>query len=40
MTTCREYIGSLPVLAAAILHDVIEDTKYTEAISEDFCKAR
>ena len=26
METCREYTDKLPVLAAAILHDVIEDT--------------
>lgn len=26
METCREYTDKLPILAAAILHDVIEDT--------------
>jgi hypothetical protein len=29
METCREYTQDLPVLAAALLHDVLEDTKVT-----------
>ena len=30
MNLCREYADSLPVLAAALLHDVLEDTSVTE----------
>ncbi len=30
MEICREYDSRLPVLAAALLHDVLEDTKVTE----------
>lgn len=29
MLTCRDYTESLPVLAAALLHDVLEDTTVT-----------
>lgn len=29
METCRKYDNSLPVLAAALLHDVLEDTEVT-----------
>jgi guanosine-3',5'-bis(diphosphate) 3'-pyrophosphohydrolase len=29
METCREYTQETPVLAAALLHDVVEDTKLT-----------
>jgi guanosine-3',5'-bis(diphosphate) 3'-pyrophosphohydrolase len=30
METCREYTQQLPVLAAALLHDVLEDTNVSE----------
>jgi (p)ppGpp synthase/HD superfamily hydrolase len=30
MHTCREYTGALPMLASALLHDVLEDTPVTE----------
>lgn len=30
MEMCREYTHSLPVLAAALLHDVLEDTEVTK----------
>lgn len=30
MATCKQYTDELPVLAAAILHDVIEDTATSE----------
>jgi len=30
METCRQYTDSLPVLAAALLHDVLEDTPVSE----------
>lgn len=35
MQTCREYVQELPVLAAALLHDVLEDT----AVSKDEMEA-
>ena len=36
MQTCRHYGYSLPVLAAAILHDVLEDTDTTTADLKEF----
>lgn len=36
METCREYDNRLPVLAAALLHDVLEDTPVTEDELADF----
>jgi (p)ppGpp synthase/HD superfamily hydrolase len=30
MEICRQYTSSLPILAAALLHDVLEDTKVTK----------
>lgn len=36
METCRQYDSRLPVLAAALLHDVLEDTPVTEAETLDF----
>jgi len=38
METCRNYDASLPVLAAALLHDVIEDTPVTEQELHGFLK--
>lgn len=38
METCRQYDNSLPVLAAALLHDVLEDTPVTEDELLDFLK--
>lgn len=36
METCRNYLPSLPVLAAALLHDVLEDTAVTKQHLHDF----
>ena len=36
METCRQYDPRLPILAAALLHDVLEDTPVTEAEMRDF----
>ena len=36
METCRNYDSRLPILAAALLHDVLEDTPVTEAEMRDF----
>lgn len=36
METCLQYDSRLPVLAAALLHDVLEDTPVTEAEMLDF----
>lgn len=36
MEMCRKYNNSTPVLAAALLHDVLEDTAVTETQLHDF----
>ena len=36
MNLCREYADSLPVLAAALLHDVLEDTPVTKKELQHF----
>jgi (p)ppGpp synthase/HD superfamily hydrolase len=36
MEICRQYISSLPILAAALLHDVLEDTKVTKNELNEF----
>lgn len=36
MERCRDYTPRLPVLAAALLHDVLEDTAVTESALYDF----
>lgn len=36
MEICREYTSELPVLAAALLHDVLEDTPVTEQMIQEF----
>ncbi len=36
METCRQYIATLPVLAAALLHDVLEDTGVQPPELHDF----
>jgi (p)ppGpp synthase/HD superfamily hydrolase len=36
METCRIYLPTLPVLAAALLHDVLEDTSTTKEQIHDF----
>ena len=36
METCRQYDPRLPILAAALLHDVLEDTPVTEGQMRDF----
>lgn len=36
MQTCKEYTESIPVLAAALLHDVLEDTPVNAAQMRDF----
>lgn len=36
LNLCRDYSSDLPVLAAAILHDVLEDTTTTEADIHNF----
>lgn len=36
MNTCRNYSSSLPVLAAALLHDVLEDTPITKEDMHEF----
>jgi len=36
MKTCNRYTDSLPVLAAALLHDVIEDTPYNRDDLSEF----
>ncbi|WP_159799147.1 HD domain-containing protein [Flavobacterium sp. MK4S-17] len=38
MQTCREYTDSLPVLAAALLHDVLEDTAVESGELLEFLK--
>ncbi|MBD3582649.1 HD domain-containing protein [Flavobacterium selenitireducens] len=38
METCRQYDDSLPVLAAALLHDVLEDTSVNEAELLEFLR--
>jgi len=38
MKTCSEYTDSLPILAAAILHDVLEDTPHTQDDISTFLK--
>lgn len=38
MEVCKAYTGSLPMLAAAILHDVLEDTPLTETEMHAFLK--
>lgn len=39
MTMCREYIQQLPVLAAALLHDVLEDTPVTQDELHDYLRS-
>jgi (p)ppGpp synthase/HD superfamily hydrolase len=36
METCREYTQELPVLAAALLHDVLEDTQVSKRALQTF----
>lgn len=36
METCRKYIPELPVLAAALLHDVLEDTPVSQVEMQAF----
>jgi guanosine-3',5'-bis(diphosphate) 3'-pyrophosphohydrolase len=36
MLICREYVGDIPVQAAALLHDVLEDTPVTAAEIREF----
>ena len=36
MELCQQYTASLPVLAAALLHDVLEDTDTTKREMQDF----
>ncbi|WP_118197031.1 HD domain-containing protein [Albibacterium indicum] len=36
MLLCREYTEDIPILAAALLHDVLEDTSITEQEMKDF----
>ena len=36
MLICREYLDDIPVQAAALLHDVLEDTPVTRAEIEEF----
>jgi (p)ppGpp synthase/HD superfamily hydrolase len=39
METCQQYSKAIPVSAAALLHDVLEDTEITEAEMEEFLKS-
>src|SRR4051812_22117881 len=39
METCRNYDSRLPVLAAALLHDVLEDTEVDSDALSDFLKS-
>jgi len=39
MGTCREFTNDLPVLCAAILHDVLEDTPITHTRLESFLQS-
>jgi guanosine-3',5'-bis(diphosphate) 3'-pyrophosphohydrolase len=39
METCQQYSDSIPVAAAALLHDVLEDTKVTAEEMTDFLKS-
>ncbi|MEO7924844.1 MAG: HD domain-containing protein [Chitinophagaceae bacterium] len=36
METCKKYSNALPVLAAALLHDVLEDTPVTKEEMQEF----
>ena len=38
MNICREYTNDISVLAAALLHDVLEDTATTKNEIKDFMK--
>jgi (p)ppGpp synthase/HD superfamily hydrolase len=39
MEICRDYDNRLPVLAAALLHDVLEDTEVNEKALDSFLKS-